>query len=283
MKINKVGVAGLGLMGGGIAQTAAASGYEVIALETEQRFLDKGMAAITKNLEGQAAKGKITPETKDGILARLKGTTDPSLLAGCDIIIEAIIENFDAKKALFGQLDSLCGPQTVFASNTSSLPIIDIASATKRPDRFVGMHFFNPVPVMKLVEIIGTIKSSPETVKTAADFARSLGKTTIDAKDRAGFVVNYLLVPYLFEAIRMLEQGFATKEDIDTGMQLGCSYPMGPLTLSDYIGLDTLCHIGEVFMNEFNEARYSAPPLLKRMVAAGMLGRKSGEGFYVYG
>lgn len=282
MKISRVGVAGCGLMGGGIAQVAAAAGYEVTVLEAEQRFLDKGLDAIRKNLEGQAAKGKLDSEAKDGILSRLKGATDPAALAASDIVIEAIIENFDAKKALFGKLDALCGPETVFASNTSSLPIIDIASATGRPDRFVGMHFFNPVPVMKLVEIIGTIKSSPETVQTATLFARSLGKKTIEAKDRAGFVVNYLLVPYIFEAIRMLEQGFATREDIDLGMQLGCGHPMGPLTLADYVGLDTLCHISEVFLAEFNEARYGAPPLLKRMVAAGMYGRKSGEGFYSY-
>lgn len=282
MKITKVGVAGCGLMGGGIAQVAAVAGYEVTVLEAEQRFLDKGMDAIRRNLEGQTAKGKLDPADRDAALARLKGVTDPAGLADSDMVVEAIIENFDAKKQLFKTLDGLCGPHAVFASNTSSLPIIDIASSTGRSDRFVGMHFFNPVPVMKLVEIISTIKSGDEAVETATRFAQSLGKKTIAAKDRAGFVVNYLLVPYIFEAIRMLEQGFATKEDIDLGMQLGCSYPMGPLTLADYVGLDTLCHISGVFFAEFQESRFAAPPLLRRMVAAGLYGRKSGEGFYNY-
>ncbi|MDF1556049.1 MAG: 3-hydroxybutyryl-CoA dehydrogenase [Deferrisomatales bacterium] len=283
MEIRNVGVAGCGLMGGGIAQVCAQAGYRVMVLEMEQRFLDKGLGAIAKNLARAVAKGKLPQAEMDAVLGRITGTTVVVDLRDSDLVIEAIIENPQAKTDLFGALDGVCPAHTVFASNTSSIPIIEIAAATQRPDRFVGLHFFNPVPVMQLVEVIRTIQSSDASVANATAFAQSLGKKTIQAKDRAGFVVNFLLVPYLYEAIRMLETGMASREDIDTGMVLGCNYPMGPLTLADYVGLDTLCAIGDIFFEAFREARYAAPLLLRQMVAAGLYGRKSGKGFYDYG
>lgn len=283
MEIKKVGVAGCGLMGGGIAQTAAQAGFSVRVLETEQRLIDKGMAAIRSNLDGAAAKGRISAAEADEVFARIAPTTDYRDLADSDIVIEAIIENLDAKKELFGKLASVCGAHAVFCSNTSSIPIIEMAASVKKPERFAGLHFFNPVPVMKLVEVIHTIRNTPEVIQIVTDFGKALGKTTIQAKDRAGFVVNLLLIPFLLDAIRALEAGIATRDDIDTGMTLGCAHPMGPLTLLDFVGLDTTYFITQVLYDEFKDAKYASPPLLKQMVKAGLYGRKSGRGFYDYG
>jgi len=282
MEIKNVGVAGCGLMGGGIAQVCAQAGYQVTVLEMEQRFLDKGLGAIEKNLARAVAKGKLAKDEMDAVLGRITGTTVVADLRDSDLVIEAIIEDPRAKTDLFGALDGVCPAHTLFASNTSSIPIIEIAAATQRPDRFVGLHFFNPVPVMQLVEVIRTIQSSDASVETATAFAQAIGKKTIQAKDRAGFVVNLLLVPYLLDAIRALEMGLASAEDIDTGMVLGCGHPMGPLTLLDFVGLDTTYFITQVLYEEFKDAKYAAPPLLKQMVTAGLYGRKSGKGFYDY-
>ena len=282
MEIKRVGVAGCGLMGGGIAQVCAQSGYEVTVLEMEQRFLDKGLGTIEKNLARAVSKGKLEQAEMDAVLGRVTGTTKVEGLKNSDLVIEAIIENPQAKTDLFGTLDALCPAHTLFASNTSSIPIIEIAAATKRPDRFVGLHFFNPVPVMQLVEVIRTIQSSAASVEAATVFAQSLGKKTIQAKDRAGFLVNLLLVPFMLDAIRALELGLGSKEDIDAGMVLGCNHPMGPLTLLDYVGLDTTYYICQVLYDEFKDPKYAAPPLLKQMVTAGLYGRKSGRGFYDY-
>lgn len=282
MEIKKVGVIGCGLMGGGIVQISAIAGYEVTVLEMEQRFLDKGLSAIRKNLSRAVLKGKMDEAEMDAVLGRINGATAIEELGESDIVIEAIIENLEAKQELFGKLDKLCPEHTIFASNTSSIPIVKLGAAISRPERMLGMHFFNPVPVMKLAEIISTIKTSEEATDIATSFAHSIGKKTIQCKDRAGFVVNFLLVPFIYQAIRMLEGGFATREDIDTGMMLGCAHPMGPLTLADYVGLDTLCAVGDIFFDEFREAQYAAPPLLKQMVNAGLYGRKSGTGFYDY-
>ena len=282
MKIHKIGVAGCGLMGGGIVQTCAQSNYQVVVLEANDAFLSKGLDAIKKNLSRSVDKGKLQQTEMDVILGRIQGTTTSKDLSECDLIIEAIIEDFELKKELFCDLDSLCPEHTIFASNTSSIPIIEMASTTNRADRFVGLHFFNPVPVMKLVEVISTLKSSRQTVQKATEFAQSLNKTAIQAKDRAGFIVNLLLVPYLLDAVRALEMGLATKEDIDTGMVLGCGYPMGPLTLLDLVGLDTIYSITKILFDEFKDPKYASPPLLKQMVKAGLYGKKSGRGFYDY-
>jgi 3-hydroxybutyryl-CoA dehydrogenase len=282
MEIKKVGIAGCGLMGGGIVQTCSQAGYQVVALEANDAFLKKGLGALENNLSKAVAKGKLQQVDMDAIINRIQGTTEVKDLAGCDIVIEAIIEDLGMKKKLFIELDALCGEHAIFASNTSSIPIIEMAAATKRPDRFVGLHFFNPVPVMKLVEVISTIRSSEETTKRATAFTESLGKKPIQAKDRAGFIVNLLLIPYLLDAIRALEMGLATREDIDTGMMLGCGYPMGPLTLLDFVGLDTTYYITKILFDEFKDPKYAAPPLLKQMVTAGFYGKKSGKGFYDY-
>ena len=282
MEIKRIGVAGFGLMGGGIAQVAAQAGYQVNVLEASDVFIEKGYAALDANLAKSVNKGKMSQADADELRNRVIGTTSVKDLSGCDVVIEAIIENLDIKRKLFAELDALCPPHTLFASNTSSLQIIEIATATKRADRFVGMHFFNPVPVMKLVEVISTIQSSPEAARIATELATSMGKTAIQAKDRAGFVVNLLLVPYLLDAIRAFESGLATREDIDTGMVLGCGHPMGPLTLLDMIGLDTIYSITGIMFDEFKDPKYAAPPLLKQMVKAGFYGRKSGKGFYDY-
>ena len=267
-------------MGGGIAEVAAKSGFDVTACEVTDEFLEKGEARIRKSLERAVQKEKLTAEDRDAALQRLSFTTDVSDLQDCDIVIEAIVEELEAKNALFGELDGLCGSGTIFASNTSSLTITDLAAATSRADRFVGMHFFNPVPVMKLVEVVRTIATSDETFDRAFAFSRALGKAPVAAKDNSGFIVNLLLVPYMLDAIRQLERGVAGVEDIDTAMALGCGYPMGPFILCDFVGLDTLNMIGEIMYEEYREARYAPPPLLKRIVAMGRFGRKTGMGFY---
>jgi 3-hydroxybutyryl-CoA dehydrogenase len=284
MEIKKVGVLGCGLMGAGIAQTAAMAGYETIVREVSDDFLTKGFAGIEKSLSKFAEKGTITADQQKEIRDRLKGTTSFEDLADCDIIIEAIIENLETKRETYLRLDELCKPQTIFASNTSSLSITQMmtVTSTERQQRFIGMHFFNPVPIMKLVEVIRTILTDPNVYEDAVTFAASLGKVPVRTDDRTGFIVNRLLVPYMLDAIRALEEGVASIVDIDNAMKLGCGYPMGPLTLGDFVGLDTTYYISEIMFNEFREKRFAAPPLLKRMVMAGLYGRKSGRGFYDY-
>jgi len=282
MAIKKVGVVGCGLMGGGIAQVTAEAGYPVVVREVTQPLLDKGLGAIKKNLDRSVEKGRMTAEARDKALANLKGTTSLEDLKDCDLIIEAIVENIEEKKQLFAALDALCPPHTIIASNTSSCTVIEMAAATKRMDRVVGLHFFNPVPMMKLVEVVRTIQTGEATFRAAWDFAKSVGKEPVAAKDTTGFVVNLLLVPYLLDAIRALERGVASVVDMDKAMKLGCGYPMGPFTLLDFVGLDTTLHIGDIMFAEFRDARYAPPPLLRRMVLAGMHGRKSGKGFYDY-
>jgi 3-hydroxybutyryl-CoA dehydrogenase len=269
-------------MGSGIAQVCAQAGYETRVREISDDLVEKGIGKITRQLSKSVEKGKLSAADRDGIVERLSGTTQLEDLADCDIIIEAVVENLDMKNEMWRTLDSVCGPETIFASNTSSLTIADMAAATNRPDRMLGLHFFNPVPVMKLVEVVRTIATDQEVFRTAYDFAKSLGKEPIECKDNSGFVVNLLLVPYMMDAIRALEQGVASIEDIDKGMRLGTGYPMGPFTLCDFVGNDTLDKIGEIMFNEYKEKRYASPPLLKRMVALGYFGRKSGSGFYDY-
>lgn len=280
MKIEKVGVVGCGLMGSGIAEVAAKSGFQVVVREVSDEFVEGGRGRIRKSMDRAVGKGKLSEEDRDAAWDRLSFTTDVAELAPCDIVIEAIVEDMDVKKDLFGALDGLCGPDTIFASNTSSLTITDMAASTKRPHRFVGLHFFNPVPVMKLVEVVRTIVTGDDTFEAAFRFARDLGKEPIAAKYNSGFVVNLLLVPYMLDAIRQLERGVASIEDIDKGMVLGCGYPMGPFTLSDFVGIDTLYRISEIMFDEYREERYAPPPLLKRIVAMGRFGRKTGQGFY---
>jgi len=267
-------------MGSGIAEIAAKSGFDVKVREVNDDFLAAGQKRIRRSLDKAVEREKLSAEDRDAAWARLSFTTQVSDLADCDLVIEAIVEELDAKHALFGELDGLCGPNTIFASNTSSLTITDMAAATDRADRFVGLHFFNPVPVMKLVEVVRTIATSDETFDRAFAFAKAVGKVPIAAKDNSGFVVNLLLVPYMLDAIRQLERGVASVEDIDTGMALGCGYPMGPFILCDFVGIDTLYKISEIMFEEYREERYAPPPLLKRIVALGRYGRKSGKGFY---
>ena len=280
--VKQVGVLGCGLMGSGIAQVAAAAGYETVVRDVSKELLDRGRAGIEKSLAKFVEKGKLSPGDRDATLKRLTFTTAVAALKGVDVVIEAITEDLGLKNALFKELDGLCGPATIFASNTSSLTIAEMAAATKRADRFVGLHFFNPVPLMPLVEVVRTVTTSDETFKQAFAFARSLGKEPVAAKDNSGFIVNLLLVPYLLDAIRAVERGVGSVPDIDKAMQLGCGYPMGPLTLLDFVGLDTTYHIAEIMFKEYREQRYAPPPLLKRMVLAGMYGKKSGKGFYDY-
>ena len=282
MEIKTVGVIGCGLMGGGIAQVAAQAGFKTVVREVNDDVLQKGLARIDKFLSRSVEKGKMTAEQKDAVMANLHGTTDLTALKECDIIIEAVVENIDLKKEIFSELDKTCPAHTIFASNTSSLTVTEMAAATNRPDRFVGLHFFNPVPVMKLVEVVRTIATSQETFDKAFAFGKSLGKEPIACKDNSGFVVNLLLVPYLLDAIRAVENGVASVEDIDKGMQLGCGYPMGPLTLLDFVGLDTTYYIANIMFDEYRESKYAPPPLLRKMVMAGYYGRKSGKGFYDY-
>jgi 3-hydroxybutyryl-CoA dehydrogenase len=282
MAIEKVGVVGCGLMGSGIAQVAAQAGFQVVVHEVNENLLGKGIGRIQGFVGKELEKGKISRDEADAILKRLKGTTNLVDMSDCDLIIEAIIENMAEKQKLYSTLDSFCKPETIIASNTSSLPVIEMAAATKRQDRIGGLHFFNPVPVMKLVEVVKTISTSDETIATLMDYSTRIGKKAVLAKDTPGFIVNLLLVPYLLDAIRALESGVASKEDIDEGMRLGCNHPMGPLTLLDFVGLDTTYYIANIMFEEFKDTRYAAPPLLKRMVLAGHLGRKSGKGFYDY-
>jgi len=269
-------------MGSGIAQVAAAAGFETVVREVTAELLDKGLKSIEKNLNRLAEKGTITEAVKGEIRARLKGTTKVEELKDCDVIVEAIIEQLAAKRELFGALDVICQTSTIFASNTSSLTITEIANATKRPQRFVGLHFFNPVPMMKLVEVVRTIATEPAVYEEIVAFGARLGKTPVRAHDTTGFIVNRLLVPYLLDAIRALEEGVGSIEDLDNSMKLGCGHPMGPLTLLDFVGLDTTYYISQIMFDEFKERRFAAPPLLKRMVLAGWNGRKSGRGFYDY-
>ena len=281
-EIKTVGVLGCGLMGAGIAQVSAAAGYRTIVREVAQGAVDKGLGRIDKFLAGSVEKGKLTAEAREKTLANLKGTTTFDDLAECDLIIEAIIENVEAKTEAFTALDAIVKDHCIFTSNTSSLCITELAAKTKRPDRFGGLHFFNPVPIMKLVEVVRGLSTSDATHESLLAFSRAIGKEPVTAPDKPGFIVNRLLVPYLLDAIRCYERGLGTKEDIDNAMKLGCGYPMGPLTLLDFVGLDTTYYIAEIMFDEFKEPMFAAPTLLKRMVLAGKLGRKSGEGFYKY-
>jgi 3-hydroxybutyryl-CoA dehydrogenase len=279
---SRVGVVGCGLMGGGIAQVAAQAGYPTTVVEASRELLDCGLAAVRRNLDGLVDKGRLDAKARDSAWGRLTGTVRLEDLREADLVIEAITENIALKKETFARLDQICPPHALLASNTSSCTVTELAAATKRPAQVVGLHFFNPAPVMKLVEVVRTILTSEETVKAARAFVESLGKTPVDTQDTTGFIVNRLLVPYLLEAVRLLESGIASQEDIDQAMKLGCGYPMGPFTLLDLVGLDTTLYVAEVMFQEFREARFAPPPLLKRMVMAGQLGRKSGKGFYDY-
>jgi 3-hydroxybutyryl-CoA dehydrogenase len=286
MNIKKVGVLGCGLMGSGIAQVAATAGFDVVVLEQDQKFLDKGFAGIEKSLsrlvERGPDKGGLTAEQKNQAQSRLKGTTNMHDLADCDIVIEAIIENAAEKRKTYTQLDSIVKQDAIFATNTSSISVTELMTATKRPQRFIGLHFFNPVPMMKMVEVVKTIATAPEVYDTAYEFAVKLGKVPVRTSDKTGFIVNRLLVPYLLDAIRAYEEGVGSITDIDEAMKLGCGYPMGPFTLLDFVGLDTTYYITHVMFDEFKEPRFASPPLLRRLVLAGWFGRKTGKGFYDY-
>ena len=280
MTIRSVGVVGCGLMGSGIAQVSATAGFRTVVCEVSEGALEKGMASIRTFLEGGVQRGKVTEEAMRTTLANLTATTRLEDLAGADLVVEAIVERIDAKRELFAKLEAICAPEALFASNTSSLSITEMSTFTKRPERFLGLHFFNPVPLMKLVEVVHTIRTDEATLATAVDWCGRIGKTVVRTGDSTGFVVNRLLVPYMLDAIRVYEQGLANRNDIDHAMKLGCGYPMGPLLLTDYVGLDTTCAIADIMFDEFKEPRFAAPPLLKRMVVAGLHGRKSGRGFY---
>jgi 3-hydroxybutyryl-CoA dehydrogenase len=281
-EIRRVGVLGCGLMGSGIAQVCARAGYETIVREVTDELCERGIGGIGRQLGKAVEKGKMEAADRDAVMGRLRGTTKLEELRECDIVIEAVIEDLEVKNEMWKTLDGVCGPETIFASNTSSLTIADMAAATNRPERMVGLHFFNPVPVMKLVEVVKTIATDARVFDTAFEFAKSLGKEPIVCKDSSGFVVNLLLVPYMMDSIRALEQGVASIEDIDKGMRLGTGYPMGPFALCDFVGNDTLDKIGDIMYAEYREKRYASPPLLKRMVSMGFFGRKSGKGFYDY-
>jgi len=284
MTINNVAVLGCGLMGSGIAQVCAQAGREVTVIEVSEEYLNKGLGGIRKQLDKMVERGKLTGDDREGVVARLHGSTKLEDAAGADIVIEAIIENMDEKNRTYSRLDEICPPHTIFASNTSSLSITQMMTATSadRQRRFIGMHFFNPVPVMKLVEVVRTILTDPEVFAAATEFGRDIGKVAVQTSDRTGFIVNRLLVPYMLDSIRALEEGVASIVDIDNAMKLGCGYPMGPLTLGDFVGLDTTYYIANIMFDEFKEKRFAPPPLLKRMVLAGLYGRKSGRGFYDY-
>jgi 3-hydroxybutyryl-CoA dehydrogenase len=282
MEIRKVGVVGCGQMGGGIAQVCAQSGYAVIVSEANDELLQKGLAAIKSSLDRGMQREKITQQDRDAALSRIRGTINVREFGDRDLVIETALENLDLKKKIFGEMDKVCPRHTILATNTSCLSVIDIAAATRRPDKVMGMHFFNPAPTMKLLEIVRTTATSEETLDTGRAFGRSLGKTIVMTQDSPGFIVNRLMTPQILNAIRMVESGIATKEDIDTGMTLGLNYPMGPLALADLIGLDTLLFIANGIYDKLREAQYAPPPLLKNMVADGRLGRKTGRGFYEY-
>jgi 3-hydroxybutyryl-CoA dehydrogenase len=282
MQIRKVGVVGCGLMGSGIAQVSAMAGFPTVVREVSDDLLKRGLGIIEKSLAKFVEKGTLTPAQKAETTARLQPTTDLAAFADCDLVIEAIIENLDRKRELFGTLDGIVKPEALFASNTSSLSVTEMMTATKRAPQFLGLHFFNPVPLMKLVEVVKTVVTDPAALEAGLAFAKATGKTPILTSDRGGFIVNRLLVPYLLDSIRALEEGAGSIVDIDNGMKLGCGHPMGPLTLNDFVGIDTTYYISEIMFNEFRERRFAAPPLMKRMVAAGLLGRKSGKGFYDY-
>jgi 3-hydroxybutyryl-CoA dehydrogenase len=281
-EIRKVAVIGSGLMGSGIAEVSAKAGYETLVREVNDELLEKGMGRIRKSLDRAVDKGKLEGEARDSAMGRIRGSTSLEDVADTDLVIEAIVEDMDAKKELFSALDDLCPDHTIFASNTSSLTITEMAAATRRPDRFVGLHFFNPVPVMKLVEVVRTIATSEEAFNDAYRFVEGMGKQPVVAKDASGFIVNRLLVPYMLDAIRSLEQGLGSIEDIDRAMVLGTGYPMGPFTLSDFVGIDTLLRIAHIMYDEYAETRFAPPPLLRRMVTLGRIGRKAGHGFYDY-
>lgn len=282
MEIKKVGVAGCGLMGHGIAQVSAQAGYDVVVAEADQERLDKGLGKITKQLARAVEKGKMEQAEADAVTGRIQGTLDLADFADCDLVIEAITEDLDLKLGLWKQLDGIVKPEAFFATNTSSLPVINQAAATGRPDRFLGLHFFNPVQVMALCEVIQSVTTSEEAMKAGLEYGAKLGKLTVETKDKAGFIVNRLLVPYLLDGIRGLEEGIGTIEEIDAAMKAGAGHPMGPLTLSDFVGLDTLMSISNVMFDEFRERRFAAPPTLRKMVAAGFYGKKNGRGFYDY-
>jgi 3-hydroxybutyryl-CoA dehydrogenase len=280
MKIRKVGVLGCGLMGAGIAEVAARAGFETVVREVSEEVVEKGLAKLHASLDKAVERGKLDAAERDKALTRLTGVVDLAALADCDVILEAIVENLDEKRKTFAALDAVVQEGALFASNTSSITITQIAMATRRPDRFVGLHFFNPVPVMKLVEVVRTLLTSQEAFDAALDLVRAFGKEPVAARDNSGFIVNRLLVPYLLDAVRAYEEGVGTIEDIDKAMQLGCGYPMGPFTLLDFVGLDTTYYIADIMFEEYHEKRFAPPPLLKQMVLAGRLGRKSGRGFY---
>jgi 3-hydroxybutyryl-CoA dehydrogenase len=280
--VRVLGVVGSGLMGSGIVEVAARAGQRVVYLEASDELVESGRRRIETSMARAVERGKLDAKVSEETLARVSGTTDPNDLADVDLVIEAATEDADTKRTVFRRLDEVVRPEVVLASNTSSIPIVDLGAATKRADRVIGMHFFNPVPVMGLIEIVKAITTSDETVEFAREYGAALGKTTVLSRDRAGFIVNTLLIPYLNDAIRMLEEGFASREDIDDAIDLGLNHPMGPLRLADLIGLDTCAQIGDVLYEEFKDARFAPPPLLRRMVAARQLGRKSGRGFYEY-
>jgi len=282
VNIKKVGVVGCGTMGGGITQVCAQAGYQVVVSEINNELLNKGLASINSFLSKSVEKGKLSPQDKDTTLSHIKGTTNMKDFAECDLVIEAAIENMELKKRIFSELDKICPANTILATNTSCLSIIDMAKATSRPEKVLGLHFFNPVPLMKLLEIVKTVATSDELIETAKEFGKSLDKTVVIAQDAPGFIVNRLMIPFLLDAIRMYESGVASREDIDAGVNLGLNHPMGPLTLSDLVGLDVVLFIANAIYDEFKDPKYAAPILLKKMVAAGWLGRKTGKGFYDY-
>ena len=282
MAIRKIGVLGCGLMGSGIAEVAAKAGFDTVVREVSEGLLEKGMGKIRGSLGKAVEKGKMTAEERDAVLGRIHGTTGFEAMADCDLVVEAIVENLEEKKATYAALDKVAKPTAIFASNTSSLTVTQLAMATSRPGRFVGLHFFNPVPVMKLVEVVRTLLTDDAALAEIDVFCRALGKTPVACKDNSGFIVNRLLVPYLLDAIRALEEGVGSVADIDEGMKLGCGYPMGPFQLLDFVGLDTTYFIANIMFEEYREKRFAPPPLLKQMVQAGRLGRKSGRGFYDY-
>jgi len=282
LKIEKVAVLGAGLMGHGIAQVAAQAGYAVVLREVDEATLEKGMGKIAKQLARAVEKGKATQQDADGLLGRIQGTVDYRDLADCDLVIEAITESLPLKLEMWREIDKIVKPEAVFATNTSSLPVIDQAAVTGRPGQFVGLHYFNPAQIMKLVEVVRCVTSTDEAFETALEFARSEGKLAIPTKDKAGFIVNRLLVPYMLDAIRAFEEGVGSVVEIDEAMKAGAGHPMGPLTLADFVGLDTMGSICDVMFDEFRERRFARPPTLRKMLAAGWFGRKTGIGFYDY-